>query len=81
VIVPAAEQGRVDVLAIGSGTRAWGKFDRSSGVVTLHPTRSAGDIDLLDAAVRQTLAHGGDVHSVEFADVPNGAQAAAVLRW
>jgi hypothetical protein len=81
VILPAAEKGRVDSLVIGRRLRVWGERDRGGNTVSSHLEKQPGDVDLLDLAVRETLLHGGDVHSVEPRSLIEGAPAAAILRW
>jgi hypothetical protein len=83
-IIPAAEHGRISHLFVAVGVQRWGRFDRSSGCVTRHEEREAGDQDLLDLAAVETLAHAGDVFAVKAEEVPErkaDASLAAVFRY
>jgi hypothetical protein len=83
MIVPAAEEGRIEDLVIGSELRVWGqrKSADSGNGVTVHVERLPGDVDLLELVVRETLLHGGRLHAVEPGRMIEGAPAAAILRW
>jgi hypothetical protein len=50
----------------------------------IHEERQAGDVDLSDWAVSQTILHGGEAYVIHEQEVPtqNGQQTiAAVMRW
>jgi hypothetical protein len=81
VIVPAAEQGRVDALVVGRNRRVWGEWDAINSVASSHEDHQSGDVDLLDETVRATLLHGGTVHATAPENLIEGAPAAAILRW
>ncbi|MGQ4645777.1 hypothetical protein [Lyngbya aestuarii] len=63
------------------GKQHWGSFDPQSVSVQLHEQKQAGDEDLLDLAAIYTFLNGGNVFSVEPAQVPAKVTAAAVLRY
>jgi hypothetical protein len=78
-VLPAAERGRVEVLFAAQGTHIWGRGDGESDI-QVHRKPEPGDDDLLDAAVAQTIAHGGVVHIVDAKDVPSRGPVAAIVR-
>lgn len=80
-IVPAAQHGRVEALFAEMGTRVWGTFVPDDGNADIHDERQAGDVDLLDLAVKRSLANGGDVYVVPTEEVPADAAVAAIFRW
>lgn len=80
-VVPAASFGRVDTLFVARGRQHWGSFDPETGETTPHDDPEAGDSDLLDLAAVQTLLNGGTVYVVEPEEVPEGSEAAALLRY
>ena len=79
VVVAAAYAGRVETLFVALGRQAWGVFDPSAGQVERHGKWSPGDVDLLDLAAADTLAHGRTVYAVEPGQVPGGTDVAAVF--
>jgi hypothetical protein len=80
-IVAAACQGRVASLFVAAGEHRWGVVDGQPGSVSEHDVRRAGDRDLVDVAVTDTLIHDGDVFVVDPIEVPLGAPLTAVLRF
>ena len=80
-LVPAADQGRVDVLLLDEKTELWGRYDPSSAELEIHAEPQEGDQDLLDMAAFYTLSRGGEVFTMGAGAVPDGAPAAAVLRY
>jgi hypothetical protein len=80
-IVPAAFAGRVESLLVASGETIWGRCDRNAPLAVVSDERTSGDVDLLDLAVAETLAHGGEVHATDSEQMPAGSTAAALLRW
>lgn len=80
-IVPAAFAGRVESLLLASGETIWGRCDPNSPLAIVSEDRTSGDVDLLDLAIGETLAHGGEVHSTDSDAIPGGSAAAALLRW
>ncbi|HEU4684895.1 MAG TPA: hypothetical protein VFS39_10380 [Nitrospira sp.] len=63
-VVPAAVQGRVDVLTAPVRRYAWGRFDPESHVTELHDEQRPTDEDLHELAIVQTILHGGRVYRV-----------------
>jgi hypothetical protein len=86
-VLPAAAAGRVEAVIAPvcsgepGGQRIWGRFDPDQGAVAIHKQREAGDVDLLEAALHQTLLHRGDVYVVPAEELPEGKSLLAVLRW
>lgn len=80
-ILPAASHGRVDTLLLACDADLWGRIDDREGTVQVHAAPEAGDEDLLDAAARLSLLHGGTVYGVDRGEIPGGGQLAAVFRY
>lgn len=80
-IVPAAHNGRVDLLFVAVGIQQWGTFDSDTLAVHLHSDPEPGDEDLLDFSAIQTLLNGGTVYTVAPQKVPCDAPLAAVFRY
>jgi hypothetical protein len=80
-VVPAAHDGRIDVLFTAQGARLPGVYDPGARTVTVHPQGDVAE-DLLDEAAVQTFLHGGKVFAVEPEAVPaEGEPLAAVFRY
>jgi hypothetical protein len=83
-ILPAAHDGRIDILFVARGVRLWGAYDPKSREVRLQEdqdTQHKGGEDLLDLAAIQTFQNGGQVYAVPQQDVPDGQAMAAVFRY
>jgi hypothetical protein len=80
-IVPAADEGRVESLFIARKAESWGCYEPDLRHLELHETREPGDEDLLDRAAARTLANGGEVHVLPYAEMPPGRVAVAALRY
>lgn len=82
-IVPAAHWGRIDTLFIELDQHVWGRFDANANKVQVHrgDEPEPGDLDLLDFAVRRTLAKGGTVFALDRDRMPGKAPAAAICRY
>lgn len=78
-IIAAASQGRVQTLFVARDEQAWGIFDPSTGRAELHSQESTGDVNLIELAAAQTLAHGRQVYPVTRAEIPSQAAIAAVF--
>lgn len=81
VIVPAASDGKVDLLFVAVGIHQWGTFDPDTLTVHLHQEPETGDEDLLDFAAIQTMLNGGTVFAVEPEKVPDEAPIAVLFRY
>lgn len=73
-VLPAAKEGRVDVLFLSTRADLRGILGEDGRV---HP----GGEDLLDLAAAWTLGHGGTVFAVPPDAVPDGADVAAIFRY
>jgi len=82
-IVPAAYNGRVEMLFVAAGVQQWGVFNPVTNEIEIHvhDQIESGDEPLLDLAAVQTYLKGGIVYAVEPEKVPGGTSAAAVLRY
>lgn len=80
VLVPAACYGQIESLFVALDQQQWGTFDPTTYTLDLHETAVAGDEDLLDLAVRETILHGGAVYALEQDHMPDKAFLAAVYR-
>lgn len=80
-ILPAAFEGRIEVLFVAVGREQWGTFDRDSLHVVLHEQREPTDEDLLNVAAMHTLLHGGTVYPVPPEEMPAPNALAAAVFW
>lgn len=79
--VAAAVDGRVESLFVAVGRQLWGRLDSDARRVVVHERAEPNDVDLLDLAAVRALQKGGKVYAVEPDAMPDGAPAAAVLRY
>lgn len=85
-VLRAAHEGRVSALFCARDAHRWGARGEEGRPADVHAEQAPGDEDLLDAALRDTLRHGGEAHVVEAAalpDAPGVAEAglAALFRY
>jgi hypothetical protein len=80
-VVAAAIEGRVDTLWVARDEEVWGRVDPVTNLISVHEHPEPGDEDLLDLAAVRALQAGGRIHSTDRAAVPDGALAAAILRY
>jgi hypothetical protein len=80
-VISAARYGRVELLFVARGVQQWGTFDSTTNVVETRPKPEPQDMDLLDFSALQVLTKGGTVFVLPPAEVPDGALAAALLRY
>ncbi len=80
-LLPAAMQGRVETLFVGTGVQYWGTYDTSTFEVILHKDYQPGDEDLLNEAALYTLLNKGTVYAVEGIAIPDDLPVAGVLRY
>ncbi len=81
VILRAAHEGRVDMLFVDPTRHCWGSYDAETDQMISRLTREAGDADLFDLAVVQTLAHGGAVYALPESRMPAASGLAAIFRY
>ena len=78
----AAVKGRVRRLFVQEGKVLFGHLDPVTGDVLLHGRQEgAVDDDVLDDLTEAVLARAGDVLELPAGKMPEGAAAAAILRW
>ena len=80
-IVAETYRGKVNILFVAGNQQKWGNYDEFTDKVEVHSERETCDVDLLDFAALQTLAHRGEVYAVPDDKVPGKTPAAAVLRY
>ncbi|MGH7391517.1 MAG: hypothetical protein ACREM3_18960 [Candidatus Rokuibacteriota bacterium] len=78
--VLAAWDGRVDVLFVALGVRAWGTFAPDTRTVELGD-EAPGHEDVLNLAAIQTVLNRGTVYAVPPAEMPDATPVAALLRY
>lgn len=79
-VVASAMEGSIDSLLITPGPPVWGRIDPATRIVEEGGDPNNGGEDLLERAVADTLISGGNVFSVNPADL-NETPVAAVLRF
>jgi hypothetical protein len=80
-VAEAAAQGRVESLFVAGEPWCWEQVTGHGPVVALGADEGLSSCELLDRAVTDTLAHGGQVYAVPAAEVFDGQRAAAALRY
>ncbi|MGZ3613375.1 MAG: baeRF7 domain-containing protein [Thermodesulfobacteriota bacterium] len=80
-IVPAAYDGRIDILFVALGVQQWGIFDPDKHVVHFHLDAEPGDEDLLDLAAIHTYLNGGTVYPLKPEEMPDETPLAALFRY
>ncbi|MFE3291121.1 hypothetical protein [Rhodococcus sp. NPDC059234] len=77
----SATFGLVDTLFVDIDSFVPGTIDPESGVVELTGDDTGFGYGVIDEMARRTLLQGGRILAVRAEDVPEGAQAAAILRY
>jgi hypothetical protein len=82
-VLAAATAGRVEVLLVHADEPVWGQPGEDGGAAQTvrHAERQAGDDDLLDLAVARAWRTGARVLAVAAGEIPDGGEAAALLRY
>lgn len=79
-IAKAAVNGRVKKLIIADGINIFGKIDKKSGDIHIHPTHlDHEDDDILDDLAQEVLAQGGEVIVAAREEIPKGRPILAIL--
>jgi hypothetical protein len=81
MIIPAANNGRVETLFVTAGNQQYGVFNPSTNEIVLHEQKEPGDESLLDQAAVQTYLKGGIVYILAPDKMPGEKNAVAVLRY
>ncbi|MBD3321736.1 MAG: hypothetical protein GF350_11630 [Chitinivibrionales bacterium] len=74
-------EGRMRALFVDPATHIWGRYDQVSGELSRHAHEESGDMDLLNITAAETLAHKGDVFTLEPGKIPGGGVIAGVTRY
>ena len=77
----AATFGAIDTLLVDIEETVVGTVSDSDGTVTFAKVAGAGNYGIVDEIARRALKSGARVLSVRKADIPGGAQLAAILRY
>ncbi len=77
----AAAYGAIDQLLVDIDSYIPGTFDEDTGKITLADAPSPDAYGVVDAIAARAMATGAKVLAVRAADIPNGAQLAAILRY
>lgn len=80
-IARSATYGRVDTLFVDIDGAVPGTIDAASGAVTFADGEQKSGYGVVDEIARRTLLQGGRILAVRSAQVPEGAPAAAILRF
>ncbi len=77
----AAAFGAIDTLLVDIDAVVNGSYDEATGAITIDDAPNATNYGVIDAVAAQALATGAKVMGLRQADVPHGAQLAAILRY
>lgn len=80
-IIPAAVEGRVEVLFFDKERDLWGRYDRVERAIDVHDVRADDDSELIELAARETLLHRGTVFPLAAEQLPSPTALAAILRY
>ncbi len=79
-IARSAAEGRIKKLFVAEDVRFWGRMDRTTGKVQLHPMQlNSEDDDLLDDLAELVLSRGGEVVVGKLEQLPYGRPVSAIL--
>lgn len=79
-ITKAAIRGKVKKLIIADGINIFGKIDKTTGGLSIHPVHLDNeDDDILDDLAQEVLAHGGEVVVASRELIPKGRPILAIL--
>ena len=80
-LLPAALDGRIATLLLSANTHRWGVFEVENRRTREHPIAEPTDEDLLNVAAVLTCRTGGNVFVLPHEKMPEGSDAAGVLRY
>jgi hypothetical protein len=80
-MVPAAWDGRIEVLFVAIGVRVWGTFAPATRTIEIGDEAPGRNEDLLNLSAIHTVLNRGTVYAVPSAEMPDDAPGAAVLRY
>ena len=79
-IAKAAVQGQIRKLIVAEGINIFGKIDKQTGGLAIHPfDMNHEDDDILDDLAQTVLAYGGDVVVAPREEIPKGRTVLAIL--
>jgi hypothetical protein len=79
-IAKAAVQGQIKKLIVADGISIFGKIDKQTGGLAIHPyDMDHEDDDILDDLAQMVLAQGGDVVVASPEEIPKGRTVLAIL--
>lgn len=79
-IAKAAVQGRIKKLIIADGINIFGKVDKKTGGLAIHPVDlDHEDDDILDDLAQTVLASGGEVVIAPREEIPKGRPILAII--
>jgi hypothetical protein len=76
-----AVQARIRRLFLVEGRHAWGRFEFETGHIRTVEEKEPLSDDILDDLAQAVLLRDGDVLTLPSEEMPEGADAAALLRW
>jgi hypothetical protein len=80
-ILPAASQGRIDVLLAPRGATVWGKYDREIARIEVLSEKASGSEELINEAAISTIENGGTFYELDNGDLQLTGPAAAIYRF
>lgn len=80
-ILPAAQDGKVDVLFIRSQATAWGVYTPETHELRIHEKPGVGDVELINQAALATLHNSGVVYPAGAAQPAFTGPVAAIYRY
>ncbi|MBI4893754.1 MAG: hypothetical protein HY821_24255 [Acidobacteria bacterium] len=80
-ILPAAHQGRIEVLFVALGVQLWGSFNLTTNEMAVLDQAAPDSQDLLNLAAVSSFLHGGKVYVLPPDLVPGNGQLAALFRY
>lgn len=80
-ILPAADNGRVEVLFVAENSEQWGLYNPEEQEVEFAEENAAGSADLFDLAVSWILKNGGSVYVKKQDEMPGSEKIAALMRY
>ncbi len=74
-VIPAAVQGRVELLFTPRDRHVWGRFHPQTQTVEVHDEQRPDDEDLLDLGAIETVLSGGRVYTTSSSNMPTAVAA------
>lgn len=80
-VIKGAVHQRIDKLFIDLSTTKWGRYDEQNDQLVIDPDQKPQNEDLVDYAVRHTIANNGEIFMPAKDRMPNSSDMAAVFRF